>query len=67
MYYLLFLTDKIIPQEKKDTTPEIVLELKESFINTLNLIKVSGYLQSIMLMRIIANVNQAITSCQALE
>lgn len=33
--------DKIIPQEKKDTAPGIVLELKESSSNTLNLIKVS--------------------------
>lgn len=41
MYYLFFLTDKIIPQDKKDTTPGIVLELKESSINILNLIKVS--------------------------
>lgn len=41
MYYLLFLMDKIIPQEKKDTAPGIVLELKESSSNILNLIKVS--------------------------
>ena len=33
--------DKIIPQEKKDTAPRIVLELNESSSNTLNLIKVS--------------------------
>lgn len=37
-----FLTDKIIPSGGgEDTTPRIVLELKESSINTLNLIKVS--------------------------